>query len=185
MSEHQKVDKKSETFDTPNLLSGLAPPAGHSYIFPKHCPLNLECYKDFAEAQAVAKAQNKPIFIDFTGHGCVNCRKMEDNVWGEEGILPLISDEYVLVSLYVDERKELEEPYMSKLSGKKMRNVGNKWADFQAIHFETNSQPYYVLVAPQEDGSFKVLNKPVAYTEDAKEYQSFLECGLEQFKAQQ
>lgn len=180
-----KVDKKSETFDTPNLLSGLAPPAGHSYIFPKHCPLNLECYKDFAEAQAVAKAQNKPIFIDFTGHGCVNCRKMEDNVWGEEGILPLISDEYVLVSLYVDERKELEEPYMSKLSGKKMRNVGNKWADFQAIHFETNSQPYYVLVAPQEDGSFKVLNKPVAYTEDAKEYQSFLECGLEQFKAQQ
>ncbi|MDG1298010.1 MAG: protein-disulfide reductase DsbD family protein [Saprospiraceae bacterium] len=178
-----KVDKQSETFDTPDLLSGLAPPAGHSYIFPKHCPLNLECYKDFAEAQEVAKAQNKPIFIDFTGHGCVNCRKMEDKVWGEDEILPLIRDEYVLVSLYVDERKELEEPYVSKLSGKKMRNVGNKWADFQAIHFETNSQPYYVLVAPMKDGSFKILNQPTAYDEDVDAYREFLECGIRQFEA--
>ncbi len=177
------IDKKSETFDTPDLLSGLAPPAGHSYIFPKHCPLNLECYKDFAEAQEVARKQNKPIFIDFTGHGCVNCRKMEDKVWGEDEILPLIRDEYVLVSLYVDERKELEEPYISKLSGKKMRNVGNKWADFQAIHFGTNSQPYYVLVAPMEDGSFKVLNQPTAYDEDVDAYREFLECGLRQFEA--
>ena len=176
------IDKKSETFDTPDLLSGLAPPAGHSYIFPKHCPLNLECYKDFAEAEEVARKQNKPIFIDFTGHGCVNCRKMEDKVWGEDEILPLIRDEYVLVSLYVDERKELEEPYMSKLSGKKMRNVGNKWADFQAIHFGTNSQPYYVLVAPMEDGSFKVLNQPTAYDEDVDAYREFLECGLRQFE---
>jgi thiol:disulfide interchange protein len=178
-----KVDKQSETFDTPDLLSGLAPPAGHSYIFPKHCPLNLECYKDFAEAQEVAKAQNKPIFIDFTGHGCVNCRKMEDKVWGEDEILPLIRDEYVLVSLYVDERKELDEPYVSKLSGKKMRNVGNKWADFQAIHFETNSQPYYVLVAPMKDGSFKILNQPTAYDEDVDAYREFLECGIRQFEA--
>lgn len=177
------IDKKSETFDTPDLLSGLAPPAGHSYIFPKHCPLNLECYKDFAEAQKVARKQNKPIFIDFTGHGCVNCRKMEDKVWGEDKILPLIKEDYVLVSLYVDERKELEEPYISKLSGKKMRNVGNKWADFQAIHFETNSQPYYVLVAPMEDGSFKVLNQPTAYDEDVDAYREFLECGLRQFEA--
>ena len=177
------VDKKSETFNTPDLLSGLAPPAGHSFIFPKHCPLNLECYKDFAEAQEVARKQNKPIFIDFTGHGCVNCRKMEDKVWGEDEILPLIRDEYVLVSLYVDERKELDQPYVSKLSQKKMRNVGNKWADFQAIHFGTNSQPYYVLVAPMEDGSFKVLNKPTAYDEDVTAYQQFLECGLNQFQA--
>lgn len=177
------IDKKSETFDTPDLLSGLAPPAGHSYIFPKHCPLNLECYKDFAEAQEVARKQNKPIFIDFTGHGCVNCRKMEDKVWGEDEILPLIKEDYVLVSLYVDERKDLKEPYTSKLSGKKMRNVGNKWADFQAIHFETNSQPYYVLVAPMEDGSFKVLNQPTAYDEDVDAYREFLECGLRQFEA--
>ncbi|MEL6718151.1 MAG: thioredoxin family protein [Bacteroidota bacterium] len=170
----------SKTFVTPSLVSGIAPPAGHSYIYPNHCPLNIDCYKDFEAGMAEAQKQNKPILLDFTGHGCVNCRKMEDNVWGEDGVFELIRDDYVLVSLYVDDRKKLDQPYASPFDNSMRRTVGNKWADFQAIQFDRQSQPYYVLLSP--DG--EVLNKPVAYTPDKEEYQSFLECGLNQFKQQ-
>ncbi|MCB9284972.1 MAG: thioredoxin family protein [Lewinellaceae bacterium] len=171
--------EQSETFVTPNLLSGLAPPAGHSYIHPKKCPLNINCFKDFELGLAYAREQGKPILLDFTGHGCVNCRRMEDNVWGKDGVLDLISDKYVLISLYVDDREKLAEPYQSPFSGRMMRTVGNKWADFQAIHFNRNSQPYYVLLS----NDLKVLNEPRAYTPDVQEYQSFLECGLDHYKA--
>ena len=172
------TSKKSGTFVTPNMLSGLAPPAGHSYIHAKHCPLNINCFHDFDEGLEYAKKVNKPILLDFTGWGCVNCRRMEDNVWSKDEILNLIKDKYVLISLYVDERKPLDKPYISDFSNRKMRTVGNKWADFQAVHFNKNSQPYYVLMSP--DG--KVLNKPRAYTPDVEEYKKFLECGLEKFK---
>lgn len=173
-----RVSERSETFVTPNLLSGLAPPAGHSYIHPKHCPLNLNCFHDFDEGLEYAKETNKPILVDFTGFGCVNCRRMEDNVWNQDKIFKLINEEYVLISLYVDDRKALDEPYFSNFSNKKMRTVGNKWADFQAIHFDRNSQPYYVLMG--NDG--KILNKPVGYTPDVEKYKAFLECGLKTFK---
>ncbi len=168
----------SKTFVTPTLMSGIAPPAGHSYIYPNSCPLNFECYKDYDTGLAAAKAQNKPILLDFTGHGCVNCRKMEDNVWNKKGIYELIRDKYVLVSLYVDERKKLEAPYASPIDGGIRRTVGDQWSDFQQLHFQQQSQPYYVLLSP--DG--KVLNKPVAYTPNAQSYQNFLECGLAQLK---
>jgi len=171
------VSERSNTFITPNLLSGLAPPAGHSYILPKHCPLNIDCFHDYDEGLAYAKEKNKPILLDFTGYGCVNCRRMEDNVWSENDINKIITEEYVLISLYVDDRKPLDEPFLSTFSGKKMRTVGNKWADFQAIHFGRNSQPFYVLSSPEG----KVLNQPVAYTPDKEEYKAFLECGLERF----
>jgi thiol:disulfide interchange protein len=170
--------EKSGTFHTPNLLSGLAPPAGHSYIYPKKCPLNLNCYKDYYEGVAVAIAQNKPVMIDFTGHGCVNCRRMEDQVWGQAGIYEMLRDKYVVISLYVDERKALDEPYTSVFDGKLKRTIGNKWADFQQIHFNRNSQPYYVLAHP--DGT--ILNTPVAYTPNVEEYRSFLACGLKRFE---
>lgn len=172
-----RYSEKSGTFATPNLLSGLAPPAGHSFIYPKKCPLNLDCFKDFYEGIAVAKSQNKPVMIDFTGHGCVNCRRMEDQVWGQPGIFEMLRDKYVIISLYVDERKALEEPYVSTFDQKLKRTVGNKWADFQQIHFGRNSQPYYVLATA--DGL--ILNKPVAYTPDILEYKNFLSCGLQRF----
>ncbi|MBK7410280.1 MAG: thioredoxin family protein [Saprospirales bacterium] len=174
-----RYSEQSETFVTPNLLSGLAPPAGHSYIYPKNCPLNINCFKDFEPGLAYAKEQGKPILLDFTGHGCVNCRRMEDNVWGRDGVFELISDKYVLISLYVDDREQLEESYKSPFSGRMMRTVGNKWADFQAIHFNRNSQPYYVLLS----NDLKVLNEPRAYTPDVSEYQTFLECGLDRYEA--
>jgi len=175
-----RYSEVSNTFTTPSLVSGIAPPAGHSYIYENDCPLNVDCYKDFESGLAEAQKQNKPILLDFTGHGCVNCRKMEDNVWSEDGVLELIRDDYVLVSLYVDDRKKLDQPYASPFDNSTRRTVGNKWADFQAIQFDRQSQPYYVLLSP--DG--KVLNKPVAYTPDKDEYQTFLECGLNQFKQQ-
>ncbi len=173
-----RTSKISETFITPNLLSGLAPPAGHSYIFPKHCPLNINCFHDYDEGLEYAKKVNKPILIDFTGYGCVNCRRMEDNVWSKDQVFKLINEEYVLISLYVDDRKKLDETYMSTFSNKEIKEVGKKWADFQAIHFETNSQPYYVLTS--HDG--KILTKPVAYTPDVEQYRQFLQCGLDKFK---
>ena len=171
-------DNVSETFKTPNLLSGIAPPAGHSYIYPKECPLDLECYHDFYQAVEVAKKFNKPILVDFTGYGCVNCRRMEDLVWSKPGVFELIKNEYVLVSLYTDDKKSLEKSYISTFDGREMKTVGNKWADFEAIHFNRNSQPFYVLISP--DG--KLLNKPVAYTPDVDEYKKFLQCGVDQFK---
>jgi thiol:disulfide interchange protein DsbD len=173
-----RTSKISETFITPNLLSGLAPPAGHSYIFPKHCPLNISCFHDYDEGIAHAKKVNKPVLLDFTGYGCVNCRRMEDNVWSKESVFKLINEEYVLISLYVDDRKKLDKSYMSTFSNKEIKEVGKKWADFQAIHFETNSQPYYVLSSP--DG--KILTKPVAYTPDVEQYRMFLQCGLDKFE---
>jgi thiol:disulfide interchange protein len=164
------------TFDTPSLLSGLAPPPGHSYIYPKDCPLNLNCFHDFEEGLAYAKSVNKPILVDFTGFGCVNCRRMEDNVWSKKEILDIIQNKYVLISLYVDDRKALEKTYVSSFSNREMKTVGNKWADFQAIHFNRNSQPYYILMSPD----LKILNQPKGYTPDVNEYRSFLECGITQ-----
>jgi len=173
-----RVSKRSETFITPNMLSGLAPPAGHSYIHPKHCPLNINCFHDFDEGLEYAKKQGKPILLDFTGYGCVNCRRMEDNVWSQDDVFKLINDKYVLISLYVDDRKALEKPYYSEFMEKKMRTVGNKWAEFQGMHFNKISQPYYVLLSPEQ----KVLNKPRPYTPDVDVYKEFLKCGLEKFK---
>jgi thiol:disulfide interchange protein DsbD len=166
------------TFVTPPLLSGLAPAVCYSYIKPCDCPATLdECFHDYYEALAHAKKVNKPLLVDFTGYGCVNCRKMEDNVWTKKEVNDIIREEYVLVSLYVDDRAKLDKTLVTP-SGKKLRNVGNKWAEFQAVNFVTLSQPYYILVNTEE----QVLNTPVGYTPDVKKYADFLKCGVKQFK---
>ena len=172
--------EKAGTFKTPFLLSGLAPPAGHSYVYKASCPQGIACFKDYDEAKAFAKTVDKPLLVDFTGHGCVNCRKMEDNVWDKPGVYERIKNDFVLVSLYVDERRELADSakFVSEFSGQRIRTVGNKWADFQARYFDRNSQPYYVLMSPEGD----VLNQPVPYTPDVEEYAAFLDCGLQQFE---
>lgn len=173
-----KVNKISETFDSPALLSGILPPPGYSYIYPKDCPLDFNCFHDFESALAYARAENKPLLVDFTGYGCVNCRRMEDNVWDKEGVYDLIKDDYVLVSLYVDDRKPLENTYTSALSGKTVRTIGKKWTELQIAHFNRNSQPYYVLL----DNELKVLNEPKGYTPDIDEYKAFLQCGVDRFR---
>ena len=176
-------NESTKTFTPLKLLSGLAPPVGYSIIYPNDCPQNLNCFKDLDEGVAYAKAQNKPIMLDFTGHACVNCRKMEEHVWPDPRVFKMLNEQYVLVSLYVDEKIDLPEDEQIEVmtargTARKLRTTGHKWAHFQAETFQINSQPFYVLMSP--DG--QVLNHAVAYTPDADTYAEFLRCGLEAFK---
>lgn len=178
-----RVNKATNTFTSLTLLSGLAPPVGYSFIYPNECPNNLDCFKDLKEGLAYAKKVDKPVMIDFTGLACVNCRKMEEHVWPDTTIDGYLRNDYVLISLYVDDKKELPEDekiYVKRVDGgtRKLENYGHKWAHFQTEFFQSNSQPYYVLL--DADGK-KMLNTPVPYTPDEKEYAAFLECGLEVF----
>lgn len=172
------------TYQSLSLLSGIAPPVGYSFFRPNPCPHSLDCYHDFDEALAVAKAKNKPLFVDFTGYGCVNCRKMEENVWNKPEVLRMLQNDYVVVSLYVDDKKRLfpDDKFdylLDPNSGDKIRTEGDKWSSFQVNNFAVSSQPYYVLMA--NDGK-TLLNKPVGYTPDVAEYRNFLDCGVSTFK---
>jgi len=144
------------------------------------CPQNLNCFHDYEEGLAYAKKVNKPILLDFTGWSCVNCRKMEDNVWSDGAVWQKLNNNYVLISLYVDDTSRLpeKEQIISATTGKKIKTVGNKWSDFQTAKFQTNSQPYYVVM----DTSGNMLSKPVAYEPDVKTYAAFLEKGIKNFK---
>ena len=165
-----------------NAPSGFAPPKFYSVQTTKtDCPLDLNCFKDFNEGVAYAKEHNKPILLDFTGWACVNCRKMEENVWSTPEVYQEL-EKYVLISLYVDDRKELNESEQfeyQKENGKtkKIKTVGAKWATLQALNFETTSQPFYVLLSPE----MELLNHPEKYT-DKKTYQTWLQNGLKRFK---
>ncbi len=143
------------------------------------CPQNLNCFHDYEEGLAYAKEVNKPVLLDFTGWSCVNCRKMEDNVWSDANVWDKLNNNYVLISLYVDDTTPLpqNEQYISTTTGKKIKTVGNKWSDFQTTKFKTNSQPYYVTV--DTDGN--MLNKPVAYEPNAEKYAAFLQKGMDKF----
>jgi thiol:disulfide interchange protein DsbD len=178
-----RVDKVNNTFTTMKLMSGLAPPVGYSWILPKDCPNGLDCYHDLDAGLAQAKATGKPILLDFTGYACVNCRKMEEHVWPVKSVREKIDKEYVLVSLYVDDKTELpenEQRDYTTCTGKQKRltTLGNKWSTLQTETFINNSQPYYALISP--DGV--LLTDPVGYTPDADEYGTFLQRGLKAMK---
>ena len=176
-----RYNATTETFKTPEMGSGILPPAGYSYIYPQKCPLNLSCFHDLNQGLAEAKKQNKPILLDFTGWNCANCRKMEEQVWNKPGVLELIRDKYILISLYTDDKHDLEAPYApytSKFDGKLKDTEGEMWTDLEATFFNKNSQPFYVLVSPD----LKVLNAPTAYTPEIEKYKAFLECGLAKFR---
>ena len=165
------------------LLSGFTPPSFYS-IYPKSndCPLGFNCFKDFDKGLQHAKEINKPILLDFTGWACVNCRRVEENIWTDPVVFDLINNNFVLVSLYVDDRKELEKVNQLDLkykSGKikEIRTIGDKSATFQALNFKSASQPYYVLLDP----NLKILNSPIQYT-TKDVYQAWLEEGLKAFK---
>lgn len=176
-----RVNKDTGTFTPLTLLSGLAPPVGYSFLYPNDCPNNLDCFKDLKEGMAYAEKAGKPILLDFTGYGCVNCRKMEEHVWPLEKVDHYLRNEYVLISLYVDDKKILPEDqqvYVNRINGgtRKLKTYGDKWAHFQTQYFRNNSQPFYALLDPS--GS-TVLNDPVGYTPDEDEYAAFLQCGLD------
>ena len=165
------------------LLSGFAPPQFHSiYKKDNKCPLLLNCFKDFEEGIAYAKSVKKPVLLDFTGWACVNCRKMEENIWVKPEIYSLIKDDYVLISLYVDDHERQlpkEEQFdFIKPNGKvkRIRTYGDKWATLQVANFKTASQPFYVLMSPQ----LELLNSPQQYS-DHITYYNWLKTGLDNF----
>ncbi|MBW8685529.1 protein-disulfide reductase DsbD family protein [Chitinophaga rhizophila] len=165
------------------LISGFPPPLSYSIYKNAAKGIEADVMNDYEAALKLAKAQNKPILIDFTGWACVNCRKMEENVWPDNKVKTLIEEDYILVSLYVDDRKLLPEDeqflFTTNTGRKKeIKSIGDKYATMQTENFVNNSQPYYVLISPDE----QLLTKPVGYTPDAGEYANWLKCGLDAFK---
>ncbi|MGY8922538.1 MAG: cytochrome c biogenesis protein CcdA [Flavobacteriales bacterium] len=161
------------------ILSGFPPPEFYSISsMDSDCPLGLECYKDYEKGLEVAITKNKIILLDFTGWACVNCRKMEENVWSDPAVYSLLNENYIIISLYVDDRKELDKDAQFNYQYsdgriKKINTVGKKWATFQAINFQTASQPFYVQMT--SDGN--LLNSPKQYT-DVATFRAWLEKGL-------
>ncbi len=186
-------NERTQTYNSLSMLSGLAPPAHYNFFKPvpdvdaeikakypsySKCANNLDCFHDYYEGVAYAQEVNKPVFLDFTGYGCVNCRKTEEHIWVNDRVWSRLKNEFVMISLYVDDRETLEPVLISTIQQKKLRNVGNKWSDFQIVNFEQNTQPLYVIMSPEGE----VLAKPRGYREGIDGYVDFLECGLETFE---
>lgn len=151
----------------------------YSEIF--HAPLNMDVHFDYEEGLERAKAEGKPVLIDFTGHACVNCRQMEAAVWPDKEVYRILTQEYIVIQLYVDDKTELlpEEQYVSSFSGKKIRTIGNKWSDVQASKFNSNSQPYYVMMDPFTE---EVMITPKGADYNAESYAAYLMKGVNAFK---
>lgn len=178
------------------ILSGLTPPinyaesvsgfgnnGGNKADLPEHAhlgPHGIVAFEDYEHGLAYAKQVNKPVLLDFTGDACANCRKMEDNVWSDASILPILKEKVVLISLYCDRKIELpkEQQYVSKTTGKEVITIGNKWTDFQITRYKSNSQPLYVIL----DTNGNDLSKPIAFTFDKQEYLAWLKDGISKFK---
>jgi thiol:disulfide interchange protein len=144
-----------------------------------HLPHGLEGYFDYEQALAQAKAVGKPVFIDFTGFNCANCRKMEANVWPQTEVLNRLKNEFVIASLYVDDKTELpkEKQFVSTYDKREKTTIGDKNADLQITKFNNNAQPFYCVVTPEGE----LLTKPVGYT-STEEFVQFLDAGLGKFK---
>ena len=178
-------DGDTGTYTGRKLMSGIAPPVCYNYLLPCDENRNITPFKNLEEGLAYARKTDKPVMLDFTGYSCVNCRKMEEHVWTEEKIKRYLTDEYVIISLYVDERKPLPKEQhieVDRMDGsgrtRLINTVGKKWQYLQQSVYSKLSQPYYVLVSP--DGT--TLNPPVAYTADVDTYEDFLECGLQTYR---
>ncbi len=144
-------------------------------------PHDIVAFNDYDKGLAYAKKIGKPVMIDFTGKACVNCRKMEQNVWVKPKVLDILKNEVVLISLYVDDKRKLEEDEVvdSKLNpGKQLKYIGQKWSELQTVKYKTNSQPFYVLMGHDEEN----LIDPVGYTPDVEEFYGWLQDGVGSFK---
>ncbi|MGE5383020.1 MAG: cytochrome c biogenesis protein CcdA [Omnitrophica WOR_2 bacterium] len=161
-----------------NLSNELCDTPKHGDIL--HLPHGLKGYFDYEQGLACAKKLNKPIFIDFTGHGCVNCREMEARVWSDPNVLKRLKDEFIVIALYVDDKTELpqNEWITSTYDGKVKKTIGKKYADFQISRFNVNAQPYYVLL----DTKGELLITPKAYDLNVDNFVNFLDSGIAEFK---
>jgi len=185
---------KTKSYDPVSLMSGLAPPSHYNFFLDKpevdkdmkarfssysKCANNIDCFKDYYQGMSYAREQGKPALIDMTGHGCVNCRKTEEHIWVKDNIRDKLNNDFVLISLYVDDDKKLDKKFTSARDGNpSIRNVGNMWADFQIVNFEQNSQPLYIMVTPDEE----VLAEPRGYQSGVESYNDYLNCGLNAFE---
>ena len=160
-------------------ISAFAPPM-HTQDFNLYDGGVEAKFDDYDEGMEYARQQGKPVMLDFTGYGCVNCRKMELAVWTDATVNRLINEEYVLITLYVDNKTQLPEPIEVVENGqtRKLRTVGDKWSYLQRVKFGSNSQPFYVLV----DNEGKPLNSSYAFNEDVDAYINFLQTGLKNYK---
>ena len=145
----------------------------------KYGPHDIITFLDYEKGMAYAEEVNKPVLLDFTGHACVNCRKMEERVWSDDKVLDILKNDIVLVSLYVDDKRALpeNEQYVSETTGKKVKSIGNKWSDFQIKKYGANAQPYYVLLDHNGDN----LNEYSAYNPDIEDYLAWLKEGIGNF----
>jgi thiol:disulfide interchange protein DsbD len=169
--------------ESPNGIGTSSSNTSATSDLPAHAhsgPHGIIAFHDYEEGLAYAKKVGKPVLLDFTGHACVNCRKMEDFVWSKPEILSLLKDQVVLISLYVDDKRELpkDAQYVSKETGKEIVTIGNKWSDYQITRYKNNAQPYYVILNSEGED----ISKPIGYTPDATEYKNWLEEGISKFK---
>ncbi|WP_162342555.1 protein-disulfide reductase DsbD family protein [Cyclobacterium salsum] len=148
-----------------------------------HFPHGIQGYFDYQQALEVARKQDKPLFIDFTGHGCVNCREMEARVWSDPRVLKRLKEDFVMVALYIDERYTLPESewYISTYDNKEKTTIGKQNADFQITRFNNNAQPYYVILDHEEE----LLVNPIAYETDIQKFVEFLDAAKEEFARRQ
>ena len=160
-------------------VSAFAPPMSTQDFNLNHQVLEAK-YTDYDEGMAAAKAQGKPVLLDFTGFGCVNCRKMEAAVWTDPHVADMLANDFVLISLYVDDKSPLPEPFEVKDAEgntKVLRTVGAKWSYLQSHKFGANAQPFYVIL----DNDGKPLTGSRAYDEDISEYIHFLKRGISNY----
>lgn len=189
------TSKVTGTYNALSMMSGLAPPAHYNFFKPiaepdpsikakyasfGKCANNLDCFHDYYEGLQYARETNKPVFLDFTGYGCVNCRKTEEHIWVKDEIRSHLQNDFVLISLYADDKDPVgEQPFIkSAHTGMTIRTIGQKWSDFQQVNFLQNSQPLYVILSPDE----KVLVHPRGYDPDEDGYKEFIDCGLQAFR---
>ena len=141
-------------------------------------PHQILAFNDYDKGLTYAKSVGKPVLIDFTGWACVNCRKMEQNVWVEPQVLDILKNKVVLISLYVDDKRPLDQPIPSELKpGKQLKYIGQKWSELQALRYKTNTQPYYVIM----DHNEQTLIDPVGYTPDVDTYFNWMTDGISKF----
>ncbi len=168
-------------------VSGFPPPLSNSIYGKENVKgkgLEANVINDYKKALQLAKAQNKPLLIDFTGWACVNCRKMEENVWSQQDVFDYIKENFILVSLYVDDKERLPVEkrftYNTKQGSKEIVTIGDQWATFETENFQKQSQPLYVVI----DTSERLLTNPVGYTPDVQKYLDWLRCGKATFDSE-
>ncbi len=173
----QDFDLSARPFTT-STVSSSSP---HKYGELFHAPLGLDAFFDYEEGMAYARKVNKPVLIDFTGHSCVNCRKMEASIWPEPSVLKQLQEDYVLIQLYVDDKTALPQAEQQVIAGKQITTLGKKWSTLQTTRFKANSQPYYVLL---DSKSEQLLQEPQGANFDINAFATYLKNGNRQYQQQ-